>query len=539
MITRSALFSLLMACWILLLPACNPAVEPTSSLLATPSAEPTAVAIEPTIALPTQASPADLPIPSTATPEAGESIEADKNVLVLIEGTARLSRDHGNSWTATGTGQWLETGDELQLSEDGLALIFFFSGAVLRLEGPSDFELVLSESDAESGATQLIGRLWQGYALFETNPLPTPDSIFQLLVMTSFIDVEYDEELAAKTGNSTDLDPDLSIIAGGLLDEENEMLFHFRGPAALYVLDLDPEGGDTIAGGFFPGEQELTTLEIAFFEDVMDEIALESFAPIAAHLIHQYQHAGIMAEKGLLGYVLSEVEPLDGGQILYFFEDQSLSAISAPGRAYAKSLSQPHSALVMLAAQSSPMLVSDTQQQSTYLGRVTRYTTRELLFAARNPQATNTEVKILYGNKKGFGCNPYSGYGCPAPAGCDQASGKKCTLSTGCNVVTKEGCRMTTITCQKYGKYNSDGHLIGSKLVCPASKQPGCNPNIAGDCARFYDPDAWKNFEEDDDEAEWCWCRAKVPKGWPPPPPWMDMYYRCWCSDPGAVRIKP
>ena len=58
--------------------------------------------------------------------------------------------------------------------------------------------------------------------------------------MTSFIDVDYKEGIAT-VGTSIDLDPDLSIIAGGVLDEESEMLYHFRGPASMYVLDWEEE----------------------------------------------------------------------------------------------------------------------------------------------------------------------------------------------------------------------------------------------------------------------------------------------------------
>ena len=68
----------------------------------------------------------------------------------MIEGDARISQDNGNSWTSTGTGQYLLAGDEIQLSEDGLAFIFYFNGAVIRLEGPSDYQLMLAEFNTDS-----------------------------------------------------------------------------------------------------------------------------------------------------------------------------------------------------------------------------------------------------------------------------------------------------------------------------------------------------------------------------------------------------
>ena len=56
----------------------------------------------------------------------------------------------------------------------------------------------------------------------------------------------------------------------------------------------------------------------------------------------------------------------------------------------------------------------------------------------------------------------------------------------------------------------------------------------------YYPPEygqLYGDFEEDDwddEDIEWCTCTASVPPGYPPPPAWMDMTYRCWCSDPGA-----
>ena len=478
--------------------------------------------------------PTDTPVEPT--PEEGDPVDPEMNFLVVIEGEARISHDNGNSWKATGTGQYLMTGDEIQLSEDSLALIFFFNSAVIRLEGPSDFQLTLAEVDDESGATRIIGRLWEGYALFETNPLPTPDSIFQLYVMTSFINVEYDEETAA-LGSSNNLDPDLSIIAGGLMDEENEMLYHFRGPASMIVLDWEEE--EYIAAEFQGNNESITSLDIGFVDDFVLEANLEWFTDISGLLIHQYKQSRDLETTSTLGYSLYEIEELETGEILYFFEMDVVA--SNPGSYSLMSYrnSQNMGFKLSKLIQPNPTPTPGTQSKKTYLGRVTRRTTTALLYASRNPQATNTEVKILYSDQAGFGCNPLSGYGCPSPAGCNQATGDKCTLTTGCNVVTKEGCKKTTVTCKKYGTFK-DRVLISTKLVCPASKQPGCNPNIAGDCDKFYDPDAWKQFEDkDDDEIEWCWCRAKVPPGWPPPPPWKDMYYRCWCSDPGAVPVKP
>jgi len=75
--------------------------------------------------------------------------------------------------------------------------------------------------------------------------------------------------------------------------------------------------------------------------------------------------------------------------------------------------------------------------------------------------------------------------------------------------------------------------------------QPLYDPNEPATVASFYNSIYWDqlmsyyrelygDFEEDDwddEDIEWCTCTASVPPGYPPPPPWMDMTYRCWCSD--------
>lgn len=517
---------------VFLIPACGPADKPDA---------PPPVSQSTGDVLPVEPLPTSVPtvVPTNLATEEGEPIEHDKNVLVLIEGTARISHDSGDTWGATETGQWLESGDEIQLSDDALALIFFFNGAVMRLEGLSDYQLQLAEFDPDSGATRIISRLWDGYALFETNPLPTPDSKFQFYVMTSFIDVEYDASLA-DAGRSIDLDPEISIIAGGLLDEETEMLYHFQGPASLYVLDWEDE--EFFAEVFPVTSEEVTSLEITFLDDERLEAEIEGFADIAGYLIYQYRQSGELGVDSVLGYTLYEIEEMETGETLFWFENVAtgvnIDSGTNPNESFASAVLGGVKARLLV--QPDPDAVPGLQPTGAYIRRVKLYTTPRLLAAARNPQVTDTEVKLVYGNKKGAGCNPKSGYGCPVPVGCDQATGEGCTLTTGCNVVTKKGCQKTTVTCVKSGKYDAAGNLIGATYVCPASSQPGCNPNIAGDCDRFYKPDSWKPADQDGDggdgDISWCTCTAAVPPGWPPPPPGMDMTYRCWCSDPGASK---
>ena len=75
--------------------------------------------------------------------------------------------------------------------------------------------------------------------------------------------------------------------------------------------------------------------------------------------------------------------------------------------------------------------------------------------------------------------------------------------------------------------------------------EPLYDPNEPASVAPFYNNDYWEQLmsyyrdlfgsDEDDnsgdEDIEWCTCTASVPPGYPPPPPWMDMTYRCYCSD--------
>jgi hypothetical protein len=77
--------------------------------------------------------------------------------------------------------------------------------------------------------------------------------------------------------------------------------------------------------------------------------------------------------------------------------------------------------------------------------------------------------------------------------------------------------------------------------------QPLYDPNDPQSTAPFYNSNYWEllleyyrklygDFGDDDwdeEDIEWCTCTASY-AGYPPPPPWIDMTYRCWCSDPGA-----
>ena len=170
------------------------------------------------------------------------------------------------------------------------------------------------------------------------------------------------------------------------------------------------------------------------------------------------------------------------------------------------------------------------------------------------------------------GCDIRTGLGCAIPEGCDRESGEGCEFTSGCNIITREGCDIPYIHCVVYT--NCDWAPCGVKPVIQTfckpvvrtycdpdiagdcdkylktslpldvvqnpekAGEPVCDPNTPGSCAPLYNEEFWKEYDEwdEDENIEWCTCIAEVPPGYPPPPPSMDMTYRCWCSDPGAIR---
>ena len=128
-------------------------------------------------------------MPAEQEPSPGLVLAETKTTLLVYNGEARLSQDEGESWSYADTGLWLEAGDRLQITEDGIALIIFPDASLIRLEGFTDFELIRNEFDFEAGHKWVIGRVWEGSALVNTLPLPSPESLFQLWSMTTFIDL--------------------------------------------------------------------------------------------------------------------------------------------------------------------------------------------------------------------------------------------------------------------------------------------------------------------------------------------------------------
>lgn len=507
----------------LIVSGCSPAAAPTET--DPPAAQATAGPLStpsPEVAIPTV-------VPAAAP---GIPVPPDTNVLALLAGEARLSRDNGASWTATGTGQVLATGDEIQISDGGTALVFLVNGGAVRLEGPSDFQIVRADRKAASGATQIILKLWDGYGLFETNPLPTPDSLFQFHVMTTFVSLEFDPLTAAAVDPDVGLDPERSVIAGGLLTEDTEKLYHFRGPASLFLLDRLE--GVTFAAELPGAPDEYADMEAAFLDDYGVEAELEAFGITAGFLIAECKRRGSCEGVDISGNTISHIASLEAGATLYFF-----------GGARAGAPQVPAAILTMLAEaveQSAEQSEETAASGSVSIHRAVsgRMTWRRIVGQptnSRRPWLYAPGTQLLRGEASPFGCDPASGSGCPPPDGCDPASGSGCDLPGGCNLSTHVHC--TDVSFVPPFVPTGDG-VGGYRLNLPAALEPGCDPNTPGGCSAAYDPADWIYFDEVDDEVAACWCPANPPPpGYGPPPPGTFMYYRCFCSDPGALRDRP
>ncbi len=147
-------------------------------------------------------------------------LEETKTTLLVYAGEARVSHTGGDSWLLADTGLWLEAGDRIQVAEGGIAVIIFPDSSLIRLEGFSDFELIVNEFDFAGGSKRVIGRVWDGFALVSTPPLPTANSLFQLWSMTTFINLTFDSSQAVPL-QAVDQIGDQGWIAFGALMSED------------------------------------------------------------------------------------------------------------------------------------------------------------------------------------------------------------------------------------------------------------------------------------------------------------------------------
>ncbi len=604
---------LILSVTILLLAACSP--KPTAVPIPD-TAEPTPELIEaaPTITAETEESTAD---------DAIFEIEETKTTLLVYSGDARISHDGGESWGLADTGLWLESGDRIQVTPGGVALILFPDGSLIRLEGFTDFELIQSEFDFENGIKRVIGRVLEGSALVTTVPLPNPESLFQLWVMTSLIDLPYNAALAVALDQAERVPDDDRISFGGIMREDfdGESLFSYSSLVDFYVLDIIER--DYVLIKTKPLDGQYTQYDIPFRDNIEHEFKLEGLLDMAAGVIEKSRLVESITDLDFYGYSMIEEGSLSENQTLFsIFPTEELVEFLLEDQA-------------------------EKQQFVNYVSRAPSYKRYQLHYRYyKNIPDIFADDILLMLDKYNLGCDIRSGLGCPLLDGCDKETGAGCELSSGCNPITRTGCEKAKLSCIAYT--NCDVAPCGRRPVisffCKPRVREYCDPAILNDCdqyltsslellaglgemigpsdadfgtdsgsagesysgtdsgtdgesysgtdsgtdgesdndpseeiatyslpldlvqnpelageplydpnepasvAPFYNNDYWEQLmsyyqdlyggneddDWDDEEIEWCTCTASVPPGYPPPPPSMDMTYRCWCSDPGA-----
>ncbi len=559
---------------------------------------------------------------ATVTPEADDSgntapedeffatAEA-KTTLLVYAGDVRVSHDDGESWNLADTGLWLESGDRLQISPGGLALILFPDSSLIRLEGFTDFELVQSEFDFEAGTKWVIGRVLDGAALVTTVPLPNPESLFQLWLMTTLIDLPYNPDHALPLDQAETIPDEDRIVFGASMREEleGEVLFSYAGSVLpdYYALEIVDE--DLVMIKTTPPTGQLTQFELPFRDNIEDEFELEGMLDMAAGLLAESRTGQDASELDFYGYSFIEEGALSETQTLY-----TIFPVEEREEFLEEASDQAEQAAFINIARSSPAYKRYKLWYRYY---------------KRIPDIFAPEILLMI-EKYNLGCDIKSGLGCAIPDGCDQDSGEGCTFTSGCNIITREGCSRARLSCIAYT--NCDlmpcGRRPTIRHFCKPRIRTYCDPAVAGDCDQYllssveqlaalaeqmgpsvdaagaetegaaaqtqttgtsggedaapleelpptlplelaqnselagqplYDPndpvsvepfysgDYWNQLiqyykdlygdyggeDGGDENIEWCTCTASH-AGYPDPPPWMDMTYRCWCSDPGA-----
>ncbi|HDD62270.1 MAG TPA: hypothetical protein ENF22_07080 [Chloroflexi bacterium] len=569
-------------------------------LLAACSSKPTAVPVtetpEPTPEL-IEAAPTYTVESEESTPEdAVFEIEETKITLLVYYGDARISHDGGETWGLADTGLWLESGDRIQVTPGGIALILFPDGSLIRLEGFTDLDLVQSEFDFENGIKRVIGRVLEGSALVTTVPLPNPESLFQLWVMTSLIDLPYDPALAVPLDQAEQVPDDERISFGGTMREDfdGESLFSYSSLVDFYVLEIIE--GEYVLIKTKPLDGQYSQYDIPFRDNIEDEFELEGLLDMTAGVIEQSRLVESITDLDFYGYSMIEEGKLSDNQTLFsVFPAEELAGFLLEDQA-------------------------EKQEFVNYVSGTPSYKRHQLHYRYyKNIPDIFAEDILLLLEKYNLGCDIRSGLGCPLRDGCDRETGAGCELSSGCNPITRSGCEKAKLSCIAYT--NCDWAPCGRRPVvsffCKPRVRKYCDPDIPHDCdqylttsldllaglgemigptdlssvtdtgtdgdsvngqleelaayslppefvqnpelageplydpnepasvAPFYNNDYWEQLmsyyrdlfgsDEDDnsgdEDIEWCTCTASVPPGYPPPPPWMDMTYRCYCSD--------
>lgn len=438
-------------------------------LLTSCSSRPTAVPVpdtpEPT---PELIEPAPTTEENEETPaeEVVFEIEETKTTLLVYSGDARISRDGGETWGLADTGLWLESGDRLQITPGGIAVILFPDGSLIRLEGFSDFELVLIEFDFEGGTKHIIGRIWDGSALVTTVPLPNQESLFQLWSMTSLIDLPFDPEHAVLLDQAETI-PEENRLAFGAANREDldgEILFNFADSVLPDFYSLEIVDGDYILIKTRPIEGQYSYYLIPYRDNLKNEYELEGLLDLAGGVIKKSHTVESIADLDFYGFSMIEEGSLSENQVLYSM---------IPSEELIEFLMEDPEE-----KQEFVNFIKSTPSYKRYQLHYRYYKTIPDIFAA--------DILLMI-DKYNLGCDIRTGLGCPLPDDCDQGSGSGCELVSGCNPVTREGCEKAKLSCIAYT--NCDWAPCGRRPVithfCKPRVRKYCDPAIPNDCDEY------------------------------------------------------
>lgn len=505
------------------------------------------------------------------------AIEEGTTTLLRLVGDARASRDDGETWFYAESGLWLETGDRIQVPEGGISLILLQDGSIIRLEGFADFKLVRAEFDLDTGARRIIGYLLDGAAMVSTTPLPTADSLFQLWSLTTFIDLPFDPDTAVPLNRAATVPEEERLTFGAAVREDldGEALFTYDAtPADLYALEIIE--GDVVVFRIEGTSGQFTELRIPYRDEIQDEFTLEGLVDIAAALVEASRTTGPLELDVLGNSLVEEGELADGETLFSLVETTEVAELLAEG------------------SDERQAYLDEVRQHPRYLrwAGFSRVDYLEIpdIFAPEILMGISAfnlgcDIRSGLGCSIPAGCNTETGDGCTFVSGCNivtrdgcATARLRCATWTQCDPSYRYSCviqlRRTVCRpdvktfcdpekpgdCDRYiietaatdeaadgtstttiSAATNEQSSITTELATDAARagQPLMNPNDVTGCLIFMNADWWLGQaaaagvqdDFDDEDIEWCRCRASVPPGYPAPPPWMDMTYRCFCDE--------
>ena len=439
-------------------------------------------------------------------------LDGDKITLLVYQGEARLSTDEGDSWSEIASGQWLEAGDEVQLSEDGLALIVLPQLGVIRLEGNAEYLIDEFTYDAATGDILYASQLFEGGVIFEINPLKTPNSRFSLGLITGIIQVRYDPNWKYQSDAGELIDLKNSVIASGIITREGEAITSFRGPVEIYDLGLNEELYFAVQFPTFENLAKSVTLEIPTPADLNVESDIEEFLPIADYLLYKYASDETSVYEGY--QIVGEEGLEDGGKLIFFYVSDETSAYEGYQVVGEEGLEDGGKLIFFNGERENIEILARSYSRSV----------------VKKPELQfNSGLIGILADETNLGCDPFEGSGCALPEGCDQTSGENCELATGCNPVTAGNCLNPGDMSGAISLQN--GQLVMRAADFSIMPMLGDEENEKPTCF-FSDPN-WVC------EQRSCWvCVSPDPSMGPPPAGWEPCHPAC-CCEPGARASKP